>query len=332
MTVGDNPPGARPTEEVQAMYRKILVPLDGSTFAEHALPYALTIARRCGAQIRLVTVSTPLAEAYVEGLYFSPVELEQEISTRHRDYLEATAKRLREKTEVAVVTEVKHGEVSPALADYAARGEADLVVMATHGRGAIGRFWLGSVADEMIRQTSVPLLLVRPTAGAADLAKEPNLSKVVLPLDGTEHAEHILEHAVNVAKLAPDGEVTLVRAIHTVVPAQPAVDVPTAEREAQSLLGQVQSLQAKLRQDAEAYLHDVAEKLRARGLRTQTQVLADDQPASAILAEADAQRAGLIAMETHGRSGLSRLVRGSVADKVIRGSHIPVLIHRPARA
>jgi nucleotide-binding universal stress UspA family protein len=311
------------------MYRSILVPLDGSTFAEHALPYALAIARRSGAQVRLVTVSTPLAEAYVEGLYFSAVELEQEITQRHRTYLEATAKRLREKTEVAVSLEVKHGEVAPTLAEMVARGEADLVVLATHGRGAIGRFWLGSVADEMVRQTNAPLLLVRPTAGNADLGSEPDLGRIVLPLDGSEHAEQILEHAVRVAKLQPGAEIILVRAIHAVLSTEETPDVPPAEREARSLLHQVESLQTKLSGDAEVYLKDIARKLEGRGVKARIHVLVEDEPAAAILHEAEAQRAGLIAMETHGRSGLSRLVRGSVTDKVIRGSHIPVLIHRP---
>lgn len=311
------------------MYRSILVPLDGSTFAEHALPYALAIARRCGAKLRLVTVSTPLAEAYVEGLYFSAVELEQEITQRHQTYLEATATKLRPKTQTEISIEVKHGEVAPTLAEMVSRGEADLVVLATHGRGAIGRFWLGSVADEMVRQTNAPLLLVRPNAENVDLSREPDLGRIVLPLDGSEHAEQILEHAVRVAKLQPGAEIILVRAIHSVLPAEATPDVPKAEREARSLLHQVESLQAKLSEDAEVYLKDIAAKLDGRGVKVWTHVLVEDQPAAAILHEADAQNAGLIAMETHGRSELSRLVRGSVTDKVIRGSHIPVLIHRP---
>jgi nucleotide-binding universal stress UspA family protein len=306
------------------MYNSILVPLDGSSFAEHALPYALAIARRDKARLSLVAVSTPLAEAYVEGLYFSVIELEQEIVGRHQAYLEKVKARLRERAEVDVSVEVLRGEVAPALSGT----NADLIVMATHGRGAIGRFWLGSVADEMIRQAPCPLLLIRPGEAAPDLAREPSLRRVVLALDGSEHAEHILAHAERLAKGRPDAELVLLRAVHSVVPTDPAPEGSGAEHESLALLDKVRSLQTKLRQDAEAYLRQVAESLRQRGLQARTDVVVEDDPAGAILREAEAIRADLIALETHGRRGLSRLVRGSVADKVIRGSHLPVLIHR----
>src|SRR5689334_17365453 len=109
------------------MYQSILVPLDGSPFAGHALPYALALARRGAGRLSLVTVSTPLEEAYVEGLYFSAAELEQEIVGRHRDYLEGTARRVRAATDVPVTIDVRHGEVAESLAG----AQADLVVMAT---------------------------------------------------------------------------------------------------------------------------------------------------------------------------------------------------------
>jgi nucleotide-binding universal stress UspA family protein len=314
------------------MYRSILVPLDGSSFAEHALPMALTLARRSRARLMLVTVSTPLAEAYVEGIYVSTTELEQEMNARQLTYLESTAKKLREKDDVPITVAVKHGDVAVVLCDLLTHGEADVVVMATHGRGAFGRFWLGSVADELIRHTSVPVLLLRPDAGAADLHHEPELSKIVVALDGTELGEQILEPVTALVKLIPSTEIVLVRAVRAIVPIDTAPETPDAEREARTLLYQVQNLQSRLRQDAEQYLETVAARLRERGLRVQTQVVIDDQPAHAILQEAEAQHASMIAMETHGRRGLSRLMLGSVADKVIRGTHIPILVHRPETA
>lgn len=311
------------------MYRSILVPLDGSTFAEHALPLALALAKRSRARLYLVTVSTPLAEAYVEGMYFSTLELEQELTARHHHYLETVSNRLRQKNEISVKTAVLHGEVASTLAEVVTQGEADLVVMATHGRGAIGRFWLGSVADEMIRQAHVPLLLVRPNGGTADLSKEPDLSRIVLPLDGSELAEQILGHAAKLAKIIPGAEIILLRAIQALVPVEATPDVPEAEKAARGILHQVQALQTRLRQEAESYLEEIAARLRANGLKVRIQVVVEDQPAVAILEEAETVQAGLIALETHGRTGLSRLIHGSVADKVVRGSHIPVLVHRP---
>jgi len=90
----------------------------------------------------------------------------------------------------------------------------------------------------------------------------------------------------------------------------------------------IRDLQTQLRAEAQAYLDGVAAPLRGRGLRVETRVVAEEQPALGILREAEAVGADLIAMETHGRHGLSRLLRGSVADKVVRGGVVPVLLHR----
>src|SRR5947209_4970021 len=144
------------------MYRTLLVPLDGSSFAEHALPAALAIARRAGARLNLVSVITPLAEAYVEGLYFSTADLEAHLEGRQRTYLEAVASRLRERVDVPIGTTVLHGDVAATVGQAIVADKVDLVVLATHGRGPLGRFWLGSVADELIRHATSPLLLIRP--------------------------------------------------------------------------------------------------------------------------------------------------------------------------
>lgn len=314
------------------MYRSILVPLDGSLFAEHALPVALAIARRSGARLSLVTVTTPLAEAYVEGLCFGTLDLEQEMFARRKTYLDNLAHDLRSRSNVPVEIHVERGEVAGSICHLVSKGGTDLVVMATHGRSPMGRFWLGSVADEMIRQTNVPLLLVRPGEVPVDLDHEPELGKMVLPLDGTPLAEQILEPAVALAGVIPGAEMILVRAIHALVPMNGMPDVPSAEKEAHTLQLQVQALHDRLRKEAESYLVDVATRLRAQGLRVRTQVVVEDQPALAILHEAEAQHAGVIALETHGRRGLSRLILGSVADKVVRGAHVPVLVHRPLSA
>lgn len=314
------------------MYKSLLVPLDGSTFAEHALPVAQAIARRSGARLVLVSVSTPLAEAYVEGMYFSTSDLQEELTARHQEYLEAVAARVRSHIDVPIAIVVKHGEVAPTLCEMLEAGEADLVVMATHGRGAMGRFWLGSVADEMIRHTTAPVLLVRPGEQDPDLAREPDLRSVLVPLDGTELAEAILAPALGVAGLLPDSEVILARAIHSVLPVKATPDVPEARREARSILQHVQTLQNQVRVDAESYLEKVAARVRERGLKVRTRIIVEDNPARGILEEADRQQAGMIAIATHARTGLSRMVVGSVADKVVRGAHVPVLIHHPANA
>lgn len=313
------------------MYRTILVPLDGSQFAEHALPVALALARRSGARLHLVTVSTPLTAAYLEGVYIGSEDLEVEVNARYRAYLDGMAARLHEYINVPITDEVRHGEVAPALCELASCGEYDLVVMATHGRGPMGRFWLGSVADEMIRHVTLPVLLVRPEDGEARLDEEPDLSRVVVPLDGTPLAEQILEPAIALAALIPGAEIDLVRVIRPVMPSVVPIDFLEPASEIERIQKEIDALQEAVRCEAETYLASVKRRLEERGLRARAHVVIEEKPADAILHEAAAEHAGLIALETHGRGGLSRLFRGSVADKVVRGAHLPVLVHRPVK-
>jgi nucleotide-binding universal stress UspA family protein len=311
------------------MYRTILVPLDGSQFAEHALPVAMALARRSGAGLHLVTVLTPLTAAYLEGVYVGSDDLEAELNASQRAYLDRMIARLREYVDVPITDEVRHGEVAPMLCQLASSGEFDLVVMATHGRGPMGRFWLGSVADEMIRHVTLPVLLVRPEDGEVRLDEEPDLSRVVVPLDGTPLAEQILEPAIAMAALMPGAEIDLVRVIGPAMPTVAPVDIFEPASEIERIQKEIAALQEAVRCEAETYLAGVARRLEERGLRVRTHVVMEEKPAEGILQEATAEHAGLIAMETHGRGGLSRLFRGSVADKVVRGAHVPVLVHRP---
>ena len=240
------------------MYRQLLVPMDGSTFAEHALPAALTLARRGGATLHLVTVCPPLTEVYTEGLYIGMADLLTDLMQRQQAYLDGVVRRLKERGNVTVTTTVVQGEVADTLCHLVADRKADLVVMATHGRGALGRFWLGSVADEMIRHGPAALLLVRPQEEVADLSHEPDLGRVLIALDGTPLSEQILEPAVQLAGLMPEARFTLMRAIAAVVPVASTPDVPEGDREARQLLTRVQGMQTKLYEDIERYLGGVA--------------------------------------------------------------------------
>jgi nucleotide-binding universal stress UspA family protein len=297
------------------MFRSVLVPLDGSPFAEYALPLAASVARRAGAPLRLAQVMHPLSDQF----FWAPepgdplgVELRAQTRSRAQAYLEDAGRRLQGAGAVPVVCDVvEEGEgVAESIRGDVLRGGADLVVMTTHGRGALARSWLGSVADELARSLTVPLLLVRPGQEALDLGREVVLRHVLVALDGTPFAERVLGPAEALVRTM-DADCTLVRA----VPAAPASagGVTVADR---------------LRREADEYLQAVAGRLRAGGLRVQTRVAAGAQPAAAILQEA----AGfdLVALESHGRGGLSRLLLGSVADKVVRGSEVPVLVCRAA--
>jgi nucleotide-binding universal stress UspA family protein len=316
------------------MYRHILVTLDGSRFGEHALPLALGLARRAGAKLELVQVFTPLATAYAEHPVWNDNSLEALLKQRQQDYLDDTAKRLAKLSPGTVSTTVLEGGVVEEITARVEKTGADLIVMTTHGRGPLGRFWLGSVADALVRKSPAPLLLVRPGDAAPDLGRDPVPQHILLPLDGSDLAEQMLEPAVALGSLT-GADFTLLRVVKPVFPV-PYHPMPYAMEGAslgqltQETLDQIEAAHERLRREANDYLNRVAERLRARGLRVQTRVAIEQQPAAAVLHEATLN-IDLIALETHGRGGLSRLVLGSVADKVIRGAHLPVLVHHPSK-
>jgi nucleotide-binding universal stress UspA family protein len=311
------------------MYRSILVPLDGAPFGEHALPLALSIARRAGASLQLVHVAVPLAVAYAETVPVPDAGLEKQLQAHHQAYLTRIAGQLERVSPVPVTTAVLGGEIAAALRGHAAATGADLVVMTTHGRGPLRRLWLGSVADELVRDLPVPLLLVRPHGAEPDWAHEPVLRHVLLPLDGTALAEGMLEPGVALGTLM-GAEYTLLRAVKPALPVgYPLGDAGLGEG-TRVLIEQIEALHQKLCREARAYLDGVAQQLRAQGLRVHCRVVVEEQPGAAIVDAGRPPDADLIALATHGRRGLSRLMLGSVADKVIRGAAVPVLVQRPA--
>jgi nucleotide-binding universal stress UspA family protein len=312
------------------MIRSILVPLDGSVFGEQALPMALALARRAGAALKLLHVQVPFVGLLSDAGDFLSPQLDEEVGRHARSYLEALTARIAAVSPVPVAVQLLQGEAAPTVRRYAAE-TVDLIVMSTHGRGPLARFWLGSVADELVRDAPIPLLLIRPHDEAVDLRADPVPKHIVLPLDGTPLAEQILPHAGELARLV-DAEVTLLRVVRPVTPnAYHHVGASLAEMTEQ-MLNQIRRMQAALRQDAQTYLEAIAARLHAQSLRVRTRVAVAEQPAQAILQAASEVDAGLIALETHGRRGLERMFLGSVADKVIRAAPLPVLVHRPTHA
>jgi nucleotide-binding universal stress UspA family protein len=303
------------------MYRCILVPLDGSTFGEHALPLAVSLARRSGASLELVLVHAPLI--YVESGFLNEDRVDRQLQEQEQNYLEGVARRLRAVTSVPVSWTLREGLIADGVCSQLTTTGADLIVMTTHGRGPLSRFWLGSVADELVRRTPVPVLVVRPQETTPDLAQEPVLRHVLIPLDGSATAEQVTEPAVTLGRLL-GADFSLLRAVK---PLLFAGHDPTALGEP----GLGQPATERMRTEARAYLDGVAERLRAESLEVQTRVLVDTQPAVAILRQSLGPPNGVIALATHGRGGLSRTLLGSVADKVVRGATVPVLVYRPLR-
>jgi nucleotide-binding universal stress UspA family protein len=297
------------------MYRSILVPVDGSTFSEHALPVAARIARRAGAHLQLVRVvpSDPVEDVFVSAGERYPWD-------EGRTYLRRAADQMEARTGLRPAVRLLGGPVEDTLCEYATGHGADLVVMTTHARRPLPRFWLGSVADELASRLPMPLLLVRPRGEAPDWAAAP-LKNMLIALDGSPWAEAVLGPAVELGRLT-GAAFTLLGAVSP--PPVATFDLPvygTGLIDESALEGVKGGMQA--------YLEGAARPLREQGLEVRTRVVTEGRPAVAILAEAEAQPCDLIALATHGRRGLSRLFLGSVADKVVRGASASVLLCRP---
>jgi nucleotide-binding universal stress UspA family protein len=297
------------------MLRLILVPLDGSAFGELALPLALPLAARQRAELELVHVYESTTPHLVQGAPPLDPGLDQDLRRDRESYLESVAARVRRSTAVPVTATLLDGDdVAAVLVEHIARRHADLVSMTTHGRSGISRLWMGSVASDVVRQSPSPVLVIRPEESGVRDEPAPPFRRVLVPLDGSQPDDNAIDDVLAVAGTG-DVEFTL---LHVIVPVVYLAETPRV-----SVL-----TEGELESAANRYLDETARKLRPRGFTVTTRIVTHTQPARAILEYAREWGADLIAMESHTRGAVARALLGSTADKVIRASHVPVLVHR----
>ncbi len=279
------------------MIDTVIVTLDESKLAEQALPLAKQIAEHMGAGLSLLQVIPPDA----------PAECRDEAVA----YLEETARELHIPTQIMVRIGEPAGEIIASAVD----APESIIVMTTHGRGGLGRLLYGSVADRVVRDSRVPVLLIR--AGLVPSATE-MLKSILVPLDGSAYAETALPQAIELAR-AFDADLWLVR----VAVANMALGGPLSTR---SL---AEGYQHAVR-EAAAYLDEVAERLKDAGVRLHTKQLtgfAEDE----ILAFERQAAIDLVVIATRARAaGLSGLGIQSLAQEMLRHGVSPVLMIRSA--
>lgn len=285
--------------------RAILTPLDGSRLAEESLRAACATARRAGAVLHMALVHHPVApDADSAAMATAIDEIDRLAREGEEQYLAQVADRMRLQYGIHVETKILDGPVAETLAAYVTHLGVGLVVMTTHGRGAVSRFWLGSVADHLLRHLDVPLLLLRHKEEPVHDSRMA-FRRMLIALDGSERAEAVLEPALALCP-PPTAEIALLRVV---------------SRDADGA--------AQGRGAAAAYLDEVADRLERRGCRVSTTVVVSDSPAQAILDQARPEATDCVAIATRGALGVKRLVLGSVTDKVVRGSEVPVLALHP---
>jgi len=292
--------------------QRILVPLDGSSLAERALPSAFTIARalssngRCA--VHLLRVVPPLFLSVDPLLYAETLNLSEEEA---QAYLTTVATEW-STTYSPLVTAVSGGAVAESIISYTQQEKMDLIVMSSHGRSGLSRWMYGSVAEKVLRQACCATLIIRP----GDEPPPKAFRSILVCLDGSPLAEQVLEPILALAQ-AMQSEVCLLR---VAPPAHIAIETQAMEQ----LVDTVEDLE---RDTAEVYLHQLLATLPVDELAITTKAITGPA-AETIIDTAVHQKADLIAMSSHGRSGVSRWVYGSVAEKVLRGTTTATFIIR----
>ena len=300
------------------MFSRILVPLDQSALAEQATVTAAAIARASKADIGLVLAHEMAPYDGVLAASWRDAKTPEESR-----YVRTLTEELAKGANVAVDGCVATGKPVDVICRRAREIDADLIVMTSRGRTGLSRMWLGSVADGVIREASVPVLLLRPIDESHHLHSDaPLFRRILVPLDGSTTSSAILAAAADMAR-AGGGTLVLARVI-TPIPSVAANlgmsmhPAPIVDDDATEQAVDI----------ARAELADVARSLERDGLRVETDVVIGERVAHELLEMAKAKSADLIAMTTRGR-GASRLVVGSVADKILRASHLPLLLLHP---
>jgi nucleotide-binding universal stress UspA family protein len=263
----------------------ILVPLDESALADRILPLAATLARATNSQLRLV-----------KAISLPPAEeyigsMLDELEAGARDYLADKSEELQDAYGLVVTTAVQYGPAADVILRHAATDDIGYVAMTTHARHGVSRAVLGSIAEHVVRESPVPVYLLPAAAHERDFSV---VKHIMLPVDGSPLSESVVAPIARLAQLLA-ADVTLFR-----------VYEDGAEAAGSALTKHV-------------------EKFRELGVEVKDMTVVGQEAAHRIIELAGVVEADMIAMATHGRSGLDRLAHGSVTEEVLRHSHLPLL-------
>ncbi|MFA4836723.1 MAG: universal stress protein [Dehalococcoidia bacterium] len=295
------------------MYERVLVPLDGSELAEIALLHAARLAGKRGAEIRLIYVSksheaqnSQMQQAYLKRIV-------EEVKRGAEKYIEGPAAKA-----INVESIVLPGDPAEEIVEYADKEDIGLIIMATLGRSGLKRWALGSVADRVVRATKRPVALIRANTPHPVWDDK---GKVIICLDGSRASEAIIPYVEGFASNI-DTELILFEVLemgHYQVTSGGYDYVSHAEDQ----LGSDRAA-------AEDYLSRIGAGIKQKGITVKTEVRFG-HTAEEIIKFAEEISADVVAMSTHGRSGIARWALGSVADRVLRRGTKPLLLVRPPK-
>ena len=286
------------------MWKKILVPLDGSDLAELALPYAEELGNAFKSEIILLHVSEPSEDRYRH---------------MHELYVKEVAERMKERFK-KVTPLVISGKPADEIISYADKNKVGLIVMTSHGRSGIMSWATGSIASKLLQGATVPLLLVRAAKPKRKAPRQVLLKQILLPLDGSEAGEAAVEYIGELMSRL-ESEVTLLGVISSGqhIRSVGGLDYILYPEEQLELF----------RKEAEEYLDGVYRRLKRLKGAVKVALKVGDKSGDTgreLLNFAEVKGANLIAISSHGHSGIERWVFGSIANKVVLNSKSPVLL------
>ena len=317
---------------------KMLVPLDGSVGAERAIPLAARLARASGGSIIFVCVVLPATEL---GKYAKSPSARWELQAVETHRAEAASYLTRTMLNYAAdlvgidtEQEVATGLPSPTIFSAARLQHVDLIVMCSHRESGLQRWIFGSVAQEAIRHSPVPVLILNEHAAVLPLPRAAHPLRVLVALDGSPLAEAALEPAAQLVSLLAAPAQGAMHLLHV-------VDLPPSEGKTRSQAHIDALMREQARQEAESYLKTVADRLHegtalALKLTITTSVVVSADVVGTVVKQAeqpedDEQGGGcdLIALASHGHGGLQRLLMGSVPEGIFDSTQLPLLVVRP---
>lgn len=298
----------------------ILVPLDGSPQAENGVPVALSIARNLDGAVELAWVqdqSQNLVTTCIESFSHG----HQDQVEWGRSYLNQVARRIEDVVPVRVAVSLLKGPLVRSLREHLAVRAPALMVISI-GRPATRTYEvLGAASGRLIRHAPCPVVVVPPqNSSGSDLVDLPALRRIMIPLDGSSIAEQSLGWALRIGRAA-EATYTLLR----VVPPP----LPTSSYLSGEVVDTARHLEVS-GERASVYLRRLAVRIEHEGSGVETQVLVGVPTHLGILRYATMASQDLIVMTTHGLGGLWRVMLGSVAEKVVRGTSVPVLLLHPS--
>ena len=308
------------------MYARILVPLDGSKLPEQVLPYVRLLASTFKIPIGLLNVFEPVSPQLADPEHNL---FESQISTNFRDqandYLQKVKSTL-DDIGVVISCDVHEGNPANHIINEAEKTDNTLIAMATHGRSGLGRWVMGSITDKVLRGTTSPLLITS-TREEDQEPSELSLKNVIVPLDGSPLAEQVLPHMIPLAQ-AQGLNVILVRVTPSAEEYHRYMNQHMVSASATVYSGPYEEFAKDADAQAMQYLHQVKERLIGQGVLSIDDRLVRGHAADAILDLIHEIPDSLVALTTHGRSGVGRWVMGSVADRLVRHSDTAVLVVR----